>query len=148
MLSESYVRNSDFCDVSNELLTDHDDYQLHAQLQEATLCRASFKSESSCPAKSLVLARRAYKVLVLEESNVENRCVCVDKLEPEHLDGEAVFVISLCSRVLPVSKHHSNPLVHEFQNVDHQQVDACSGTYNVNQRFFCWQTKRFLGDWL
>lgn len=125
------LRYSNLRNISNELLAHHDDDQLDAQLQKATLSRAALESEGSRPAESLVLARSAHKVLVLEEGDVEDGSVRVHKLEPEHFDSETVLVVCLSSWVFPIGQNDCNSLVDKFENVDGQQVDAGSGTLEL-----------------
>ena len=46
-----------------------------------------------------------------EERNIEDRGVCIRKLEEKHLNCERIFIISSCSRIFPISEKHSYSIV-------------------------------------
>lgn len=106
-----YSRYSNFGDVANNLLANHDNHQLYAQVQQAAPYPASVET-SVC--QSPVVTRGASHVVQLEESNVEDGRVRVDKLEEEHLVGEAVFVVCLGARIFPVRQPQRQFLVEEL----------------------------------
>ena len=47
----------------------------------------------------------------LEKGNVDEGGVEVDELKGEHLEGEAVFIVRLCPRFLPVNQPDGDVLV-------------------------------------
>lgn len=85
-----YLRNANFYDVSNYLLPHHDDGDLNAKLQEATLLTAA--SQSVLSQNTCVSSRRSNDQFGLKECDVNNGGEGVNKLEQGHFQSEAVFI--------------------------------------------------------
>ena len=59
----------------------------------------------------------------LEERNVEERRVKIDKLEHENLECKVGLVFACGAVVFPVVELHGQRLVHNVENHNHNQVD-------------------------
>lgn len=109
-----YLRDSYFSDVANDLLADHDNRQLNAEINHTARSSTAVQAISSTASKSPIVARCTYHQIQLEEGDVENGWISVDELEQEHLVGKAVLVIGFCSRVFPIRQPQRQLLIEEL----------------------------------
>ena len=59
----------------------------------------------------------------LEEGDVENRRVRVDKCEQEGLSNESILIVRLLLIVLPIIQRHSHFSVDEIENHDADEIE-------------------------
>ena len=109
------------CNISNNLLSHHNDKKLNAKLQEASLFAAAIHSIGS--SDSLISAWGTNYESGLKKGNVEDGRVRVNKLEQAHLPGEAVLIGGTSRRILPVGKPHGQFAVDKFKNIDCKEIE-------------------------
>ena len=113
--------------LHEELLAHEDEHHLHRQLHEAaaggtlllvtdrSIHHISLSSVYTClpvPKQSVVVIRGAGKA-ALDEGNVEDGAVEVDKLEEVTLQGQGVVIVSLGPAMLKVNILHIKSLPEE-----------------------------------
>ncbi len=119
-----YLRDSYFSNVTNDLLADHDNRQLNAQINHAARCPTAVQTKSTrstavaFSSQSPIFTRRPDHQIQLKEGDVEDGRISVHELEQEHFVGEAVLIIGLCSRVFPIGEPYRQPLIEELQEID------------------------------
>lgn len=117
-----YLRDSYFSDVANNLLADHDNRQLYAQINHAARSPTAVQTKPTLApvldvlaSQTPIVTRRPDDQIQLEEGNVEDGRVSVHELEQEHLVGKTVLVVGLCSRVFPIGQPYCQLLIEELQ---------------------------------
>lgn len=109
-----YLRDSYFSDVANNLLADHDNRQLYAEINHTARSSTAVQTISSTASKSPIVTRCTDHQIQLEEGDVENGRISVHELEQEHLVGKAVLVIGFCSWVFPICQPQRQLLIEEL----------------------------------
>lgn len=109
--------------VVPDRLAPHDDRQLCSQFKEAAPRVTLFVSVFAQPVHRVP---RIADKFALEECDVEAGGVVVDKLEQEHLHGQAVLIISLGPWEFEVGDHDGHFLVDRVE--DHDDDEANNGS--------------------
>lgn len=116
-----------FDNVVEELLSQHDDDELDAQVEEAP-GRVAHVVTSLCEyVPSDFYVSGVVQEATLKECDVDERSVVIDELENEHLESEGVLVLSLSPRNLQAGEPRNQLLVDEIEHDDEDEVDEGGG---------------------
>ena len=88
--------------------------------------------------KTSVMTGPTSEELALEESDVKERSVRVDKLKPKQLHRERIFEATLRPRVFPLSHAEGEALVAELEDVYDDEIERstrdCDEDFRVSSR--------------
>ena len=70
--ASQYLRDSYFSDVANDLLADHDNCQLYAEIDHTASSPTAVQTKASFASKSPIVTRCADHQIQLKERDVEN----------------------------------------------------------------------------